>query len=186
MGELRAVIGEGRAVTEAAAQVSRELRKDGAALRALIRSVRRTTAVVELAPVSTAAPTPLGSARQAGQVQLVEWVKDGTLMASDEFATQWGMTPQGLHKAATRGELPAIKVTNRTYYPTVLCGLPRPFASSLGQALCSLSPVQQLIFLLRSHGALDGKSVAELTTSAQRVRALALAESWAAEERDAA
>ena len=107
-------------------------------------------------------------------------------MASEEFAAKWGMTPQGLQKAAARGELTAMKVSNRTYYPAVLCELPRPFASRLGQALRSLSPAQQLIFLLRRHGALDGKSINYLTTSAEQARALELAQSWAAEELDAA
>jgi len=99
-------------------------------------------------------------------------------MPSEEFAAKWGMTPQGLQKAASRGELPSIKVSNRTYYPAVLCDLPRPFATRLGQAMRSLSPGQQVIFLLRRHGALDGKSIGELTTSAQQARALELAQRY--------
>lgn len=63
------------------------------------------------------------------------------------------MPPLRLQKAVARGELTAMKVSNRTYHPAVFCGLPRAFASRLGQALRSLSSVQQLIFLLRRHGA---------------------------------
>jgi len=95
------------------------------------------------------------------------------------------MPPQRLQKAVARGELTAMKVSNRTYDPAVFCRLPRPFASRLGQALRSLSSVQQLIFLLRRHGALDGKSIGEFTSSAEQTRALELAQSWAAEELDA-
>lgn len=95
------------------------------------------------------------------------------------------MPPQRLQKAVVRGQLTAMKVSNRTYHPAVFCGLPRPFASRLRQALRSLSSVQQLIFLLRRHGALDGKSIGEFTSSAEQTRALELAQSWAAEELDA-
>ena len=180
--ELRSAIVESRAAAQASAQVSRELSE------ALLNGLRRPRTGARKAPRRSARPVQatLESARQAGQVQLLAWVDEGSLMASEEFAAKWGMTPQGLQKAAARGELTAIKVSNRTYYPAVLCELPRPFASQLGQALRSLSPAQQLIFLLRQHGALEGKSIDKLTTSAEQTRALELAQSWAAEELDAA
>jgi len=54
-----------------------------------------------------------------------------------------------------------------------------------GQAVRSLSTAQQLIFLLRRHGELDGKSIGEFTASAEQTRALGLAQSWAAAEFDA-
>ena len=180
--ELKSAIVETRAAAEASVRVSRELSE------AFLNGVRRPLASARQATRRSARPvqSTLESARQAGQVQLVAWVEEGALMASEEFAAKWGMTPQGLQKAAARGELPAIKVSNRTYYPAVLCELPRPFASHLGQALRSLSPARQLIFLLRRHGGLDGKSIGDLTTSAEQARALELAQSWAAEELDAA
>jgi len=180
--ELRSAIVESRAATQATVQVSRELSE------ALLKGMRKPRPGVRRASqrVVPAVEATVDSARQAGQTQLVEWVEEGALMPSEEFAAKWGMTPQGLQKAASRGELPSIKVSNRTYYPAVLCDLPRPFATRLGQAMRSLSPGQQVIFLLRRHGALDGKSIGELTTSAQQARALELAQSWAAEELDAA
>ena len=96
------------------------------------------------------------------------------------------MPPQPLQKAVARGELTVMEVSNRTYYPAVFCGLLHPFASRLGQALRSLSSAQQVIFLMRRHGALDGKSIGEFTSGAEQTRALELAQSSAAEELDAA
>ena len=191
VGEMRSVIVEGRAATQTAMQVSRKLTEDRAEIRALLETLcgaGPSTARASRRKLR-ASPAPsmtLESARQAGQAQLVGWVGDGTLMASEEFAARWGMTSQGLQKAAARGELLPLKVSNRIYYPAMLCELPRPFTSRLCLALRLLSPAQQLIFLLRRHGALDGKSIGELTTSAQQERAVGLAQSWAAEELDAA
>jgi len=124
----------------------------------------------------------IDAARERGQAQLVDWVQDGTLLPSQAFATKWGMTPQGLHAACVRCELMAIKVSNRLYYPALLLDLPREFASELCVALAPLPPAKQLIFLLRSHGVLEGKSIPELAGAKQFARALELARSWSSEQ----
>ena len=130
---------------------------------------------------SALAPDSLAAARLHGQEQLVAWTEDGSLLPSAELAVRWGMRRQALAKKADVGKLFGVKVGRRVYYPAALASLPQAFAESLCSALGPLNPSQKLIFLLRPHGALGGKTVVRAVEAGQGARALALAEGWAAE-----
>jgi hypothetical protein len=87
-----------------------------------------------------------------------------------------------LAPAAGRGEIFAVKVGNRLYYPQAFQGMDREAVAAICRALGDLDASEKLMFWLREHGALAGKSVAaalEAGTALAKVERLA--EAWARE-----
>lgn len=88
--------------------------------------------------------------------------------------------------ASDRGEVSAVKVGNRLYYPQAFLGLDRDAVAIVCRALGGLGSSEKLMFWLRDHGALAGKSVAvalEARVVLAKVERLAVA--WARERRPA-
>ena len=84
--------------------------------------------------------------------------------------------------AADRGEVFAVKVGNRLYYPQAFLGMDRETVASVCRALGDLSSSEKLMFWLRDHGALAGKSVAVALESGSPVSKVErLAAAWARE-----
>ena len=84
--------------------------------------------------------------------------------------------------AADRGEIFAVKVGNRLYYPQAFLGMDREAVAAICRALGDLGASEKLMFWLREHGALAGKGVAaalEAGMAVDKVERLALA--WACE-----
>ena len=84
--------------------------------------------------------------------------------------------------AAERGEIFAVKVGNRLYYPQVFLEMDREAVAAICRALGDLGASEKLMFWLREHGALAGNSVAaalEAGTGLAKVARLAAA--WARE-----
>ena len=122
-----------------------------------------------------------GSAAR-GEAARVQWVKDGLVVSGEDLAQAWGLTRQALAPAADRGEVFAVKVGNRLYYPQAFLGMDREAVASICRALGDLGASEKLMFWLREHGALAGKSVAaalEAGTGLAKVERLAAA--WARE-----
>jgi hypothetical protein len=87
-----------------------------------------------------------------------------------------------LAPAADRGEVFAVKVGNRLYYPQAFLGLDRETVATVCRALGDLSPSEKLMFWLRDHGALAGQSVAVALESGAPVSKIErLASAWASE-----
>lgn len=130
------------------------------------------------------APATGGLARAAarGEAARVRWVKDGLVVPGEQLAQAWGLTRQALAPAAERGEVFAVKIGNRLYYPQAFLGMDREAVAAVCRALGDLGASEKLMFWLRDHGALAGKSVAaalEAGTGLAKVERLAAA--WARE-----
>lgn len=124
----------------------------------------------------------LAGATVRGEAARVQWIKDGLVVAGEQLAQAWGLTRQALALAADRGEVFAVKVRNRLYYPQAFLALDRDTVASVCRALGDIGASEKLMFWLRDHGALAGKSVAralEAGTPVARVERLAAA--WARE-----
>ena len=124
----------------------------------------------------------LAGAVARGEAARVQWVKDGLVVPGEQLAQAWGLARQALAPAADRGEVFAVKVGNRLYYPQAFLGMDREAVATVCRGLGELSASEKLMFWLRDHGALAGKSVAvalEAGVPLAKVERLALA--WAHE-----
>ena len=130
----------------------------------------------------TQAAGGFAGAAARGEAARVQWVKDGLVVPGEQLAQAWGLTRQALAPAADRGEVFAVKVGNRLYYPQAFLGMDREAVAAICRALGDLGASEKLMFWLREHGALAGKSVAaalEAGTALAKVERLAAA--WARE-----
>jgi hypothetical protein len=124
----------------------------------------------------------LASAVARGEAARVQWVKDGLVVPGEQLAQAWGLTRQALAPAADRGEVFAVKVGNRLYYPQAFLGMDREAVAVVCRALCDLGATEKLMFWLREHGALAGKSVASaLEAGMDLAKVERLAAAWARE-----
>ena len=117
-----------------------------------------------------------------GEAARVQWVKDGIVVPGEQLAQAWGLTRQALAPAAQRGEVFAVKVGNRLYYPGSFLDLDRESVATVCRALGDLGPSEKLMFWVRDHGALAGHGVAvaiEAGVPVAKVERLAAA--WARE-----
>jgi len=124
----------------------------------------------------------LVGATARGEAARVQWVKAGLVVPGEQLAQAWGLTRQALAPAADRGEVFAVKVGNRLYYPQAFLGMDRETVAAICRALGDLGTSEKLMFWLRDHGALAGKSVAaalEAGVAVAKVERLAAA--WARE-----
>ena len=150
----------------------------GAPKRTGARTVRRPAA------------TGLAGAVLRGEAARVQWVRDGLLVRGEQLAQAWGLTRQALAPAAARGEIFALKIGNRLYYPRAFLGTDRQGVARICAALGRLDSTEKLMFWVREHGALGGRSVAAaLEGGASLPQVERLADAWARERgaaRDAA
>jgi len=117
-----------------------------------------------------------------GEAARVQWVKDGLVVPGEQLAQAWGLTRQALAPAAERGEVFAVKVGNRLYYPQSFLGMDRESVATVCRALGDLGSSEKLMFWLRDHGALAGKSVAAaLEAGVPLAKVERLAAAWARE-----
>ena len=124
----------------------------------------------------------LAGAVARGEAARVQWVKDGLVVPGEQLAHAWGLTRQALAPAADRGELFAVKVGNRLYYPRSFLDLDREAVATVCRSLGQLGSSEKLMFWLRPHGALAGKCVAAALEAGVPVAKVArLAAAWARE-----
>jgi len=117
-----------------------------------------------------------------GEAARVQWVKDGLVVPGEQLAQAWGLTRQALAPAAERGEVFAVKVGNRLYYPQSFLGMDREPVATVCRALGDLGSSEKLMFWLRDHGALAGKSAAAaLQAGVPLAKVQRLAAAWARE-----
>ena len=124
----------------------------------------------------------LAGATARGEAARVQWVKDGLVVPGEQLAHAWGLTRQALAPAAERGDVFALKIGNRLYYPQSFLVLGREAVAVVCRALGDLGPSEKLIFWLRAHGALAGRSVAAaLEAGVPVAKVERLAAAWARE-----
>lgn len=119
-----------------------------------------------------AAATGLAAAVARGEAARVEWVRSGEVVPASVLAEKWGLTPQALGPAADRGEVFAIVVKRRRYYPKEFLELCREDVAAVSQSLGNLSPEEKLVFWKHAHGALGGKTVLQLLSRKNRASQL--------------
>jgi hypothetical protein len=142
-----------------------------------LRSVVGSKAVVA---ATTAPASGLALAKARGEAARVQWVQDQLVVPGEQLAQAWGLTRQALAPAADRGEVFAVKVRNRLYYPRAFLELDREAVATICRALGELDATQKLMFWLREHGALSGKTVAAaLDAGVSLAKVERLAASWA-------
>lgn len=124
----------------------------------------------------------LAGATARGEAARVQWIKDGVVVPGAQLAQAWGLTRQALAPAADRGEVFAVKIGNRLYYPQAFLGMDREAVAAICRALGNLGASEKLMFWLREHGALAGRSVAAaLEAGAALAKVERLAAAWARE-----
>jgi hypothetical protein len=130
-------------------------------------------------------PLPIGWSREAalhrGEAQLVAWVDDGTLRSLAELAANWGVTPAALNQACNRAELFSLKVAGRRVVPNAFFELQRAAVTLVSRELQGLDASEQLIFWLRGHGGLAGRTIAKAIEDGELSRAVQVAAGWAEE-----
>lgn len=158
-----------------------------AQLEAAVGRLNEDLGLLRSAIDQQASPAPktrggLSGAIARGEAARVQWVKSGLVVPGEQLAQAWGLTRQALAPAAQRGELFAVKVGNRLYYPQAFLGMDRETVATVCRALGDLAASEKLMFWLREHGALGGRGVAaalEAGTALAKVERLAAA--WARE-----
>ncbi len=124
----------------------------------------------------------LAEALSRGEAARVRWIKEGLVVSGEQLAHAWGITRQALAPACERGEIFSVKVGNRLYYPRPFLDLDREAVAAVCRALGDLGSSEKLIFWLREHGALSGKSVgAALDSGISLDKVERLAAAWARE-----
>lgn len=88
----------------------------------------------------------LAGATARGEAARVQWVKDGLVVPGEQLAQAWGLTRQALAPAAERGEVFAVKVGNRLYYPNAFLGMDREVVAAICRALGALGATEKLMF----------------------------------------
>lgn len=146
--------------------------------RADEQAARPAVAPQEAAADSAPAQAGLTSARERGQALLARWAREGVLVPSHQLARAWGLTPQALQQASARGELVSVKVAGKRLYPAVFEHLERQGVAAVTHHLQGLADSEQLLFWLRPHGGLRGRTVPEALEAGEQARVLELARAW--------
>jgi hypothetical protein len=133
-------------------------------------------------PFQAAASGGLAVATARGEAARVQWVKEGLVVPGEQLAQAWGLTRQALAPAADRGEVFAVKIGNRLYYPQAFLALDREAVAKVCRALGDIGTSEKLMFWLREHGVLGGKGVAAALDAGVAVAKVErLATAWARE-----
>ena len=170
-----------RRIAQLEATVGR-LSKDLGSLRSAVgrRTLKSAGPQTERPRAATAGG--LAGAAARGEAARVQWVKDGVVVPGEQLAKAWGLTRQALAPAAERGDVCAVKIGNRLYYPRSFLVLEREAVATVCRALGGVGASEKLMFWLRDHGALAGKSVAAaLEAGVPLAKVERLAQAWARE-----
>ena len=102
----------------------------------------------------------------------MEWVRSGEIVPSRALSDSWGLTPQALGSSVRRGELFALTLRNRRYYPSEFLKLDRNDVAAVCKQLKGIEPAEQLVFWKRKHGSLAGMTVFDVLSTKQSSRQL--------------
>ena len=125
--------------------------------------------------VKAAAKTSAGlaSAMARGALARSEWVRSGEVVPAKALSHAWGLSVRALAHSLTRGEVLAIKIASRNYYPLEFVVLQRDEVAAVRKHLAGLEPAEQLAFWKRKHGALRGQTVVQTLTESTKALSLA-------------
>ena len=96
------------------------------------------------------------------------------------MAEAWGLGAQAIRDAVQRGDLFEVWVNESPFVPSVLIPLGFELASKLCRSLKIRTASGKLVFLLRPHGGLGGRTVVQAVQSNTPLcRIEELADAWA-------
>jgi hypothetical protein len=122
------------------------------------------------------------SAAEVSEAIKSEWIASGQLIGWSDLSDAWGKrSRQSLDQAAQRFELINLKVKGKLWYPAAFMDLSADAVKDVCLAMKNVDPVSKVIFWMRSHGALEGKTLAQAIKSGQLSRVIQLAEAFAEE-----
>lgn len=124
----------------------------------------------------------LVAAQARGAAARARWIEEQLLVPGPQLAQAWGIPQESLATATASGEVVSIATDGGEYFPKALLSLDRMTAGAICLALRQLQDTEKLMFWLRGHGALGGRSVAAaLGAGTPTAKVTALAEAWARE-----
>ena len=120
----------------------------------------------------------IDAAQARSEARLVKWTQDGTLVPVSVVQDTWGIKRQSVDAARERGEIFSVFVRGQHWYPAQALRLGRAELAAVVKALGGESAASKLVFLLRRHGALDGRTPAEAADQGMLDDVLRLAGAW--------
>lgn len=113
-----------------------------------------------------------------GEMLLESWIKDKTLINADSLAFAWKIKTQEVENMQENGSLFALHIEGQNYYPQLMTNLPIEDAIKINKAFdISVDPSTKVIFLMRKHGSLGGKTVVQAANE-QMESIIDIARSW--------
>ena len=135
--------------------------------------------------IQSSARGGLAAAEVRGAAARARWIREGLVVPGPQLAQAWGIPQETLAMATASGEVVSIDIDGSLYFPKSLLSMDRLTASAICQALGTLQGTETLMFWLRDHGALGGRSVAAaMEAGTPTARVIRLAEAWARERTD--
>lgn len=117
----------------------------------------------------------LAGARERGRAARLAWTQDGTVLTAADYAAARGIEPSVLPELEANGELFSLDIEGGRWYPAELLKLAPDEAVVLCRELAGMDdPSSQLVFLMRTHGALAGQTVTMAIANGRLARVLQL------------
>lgn len=128
----------------------------------------------------------LAAAEVRGAAARARWIGEGLVVPGPQLAQAWRIPQETLATATASGEVVSIDIEGDLYFPKALLSMSRFTAGTICLALRHLQDTEKLMFWLRDHGALGGRSIAAaLDAGTPSAKVTALAEAWARERTNA-
>ena len=116
----------------------------------------------------------LSAALSRGRAARLAWTQDGTLLTPEAYAAARGISPSVLPELEARGELFSLAIEGACWYPSELLKLSPDESSAVCRVLAGDDAASQLVFVMRTHGALAGQTVATAIAGGQLATVLRL------------
>lgn len=107
-----------------------------------------------------------------------DWIRQGILVQTNEFAAACGLTVETLLARRAAGDVFSVHVDDNDWWPAELLKLAPTDARDLCQHLAFADESSKLVFLMRRHGALGGRTVVQASAEGQMGDVLRLAKAW--------
>ena len=121
----------------------------------------------------------LKGAIERGRQARRAWISDRVVLSSAEFAAARGVASEALVALQAGDQLFSLTIEGEVWWPAELLKLSAADASALCSALDGADESSKLVFVMRTHGALGGRTVTEAVANGQLADVLRLARTWA-------
>lgn len=102
-----------------------------------------------------------------GRAAKEAWVRDGLLVSREVLARRWRVAVEEIAQMVARGELFELEVAGQQWVPAVFLEVPRDAVIEVNRALAAarVDAAEAFVLWHRKHGALAGRTTAELVAS---------------------